>query len=172
MRAYGREHLQHHETAEVTRARHARYMATTIGALGLRLFGPDEEHAERRLDEYLADSLSRAGLVYRTRRMENALNAIPLSDGIAREANAMITRLHDAARLGGAPEHLIDEVACSDLVHRQDESVERMVERGWRIIRAGRPISAHRLVMSPQVLFGDGGLAVVDVDEFIDSLEA
>jgi predicted ATPase len=172
MRAYGREHLQHHDTAEATRARHARYTAATIGALGLRLFGPDEEHAERRLNEYLADSLVALDWCIEHEEWENALNVIPLSDGIAREADAMITRLHDAARSGGAPEHLIDELACSDLIHRQDESVEQMVERGWRIIRAGRPISAERCVMAPQAMFGDGGLGAGDVDEFIDSLAA
>jgi hypothetical protein len=172
MRAYGREHLQHHDTAEATRARHARYMATTIGALGLHLYGPDEEHAERRLNEYLADSLVALDWCIEHEEWENALNAIPLSDGIAHEANAMITRLHDAARSGGAPEHLIDELACSDLSQRQDESVEQMVERGWRIIRAGQPISPERMVKSPHGQFGDGGLGVGDVDEFIDSLDA
>jgi predicted ATPase len=172
MRAYGREHLQHHETGETTRARHARYMATTIGALGLRLYGPDEEHTQRRLDEYLADSLVALDWCIEHEEWEHALNAIPPSDGTGREADAMFTRLHEAARLGGAPEHLVDELACIDQIHRRGESVEQMVERGWRIIRAGRPIPAERIMEPPHAEFHNGGLGVGDVDEFIDSLEA
>jgi len=172
MRAYGREHLQHHGTADTTRANHARYMATTIGALGLRALGPDEEQVIQRLEEYLPDSLVALDWCIEQQDWESALSVIPSgSETFEREERAMVARLHDGARAGGAPEYVLDELACRDNQFAARDTAQQSVERGWRIIRGGRPISSNRFTVLPYAHF-HGGLGVDDVDEFVDSLEA
>ena len=102
MRAYGREHLQHQGLADTTRARHAHYMAATIGALSLRMFGPDEQEAIRRLDEYLPDALVALDWFIDHQEWENGLRAHRRRRGPRRaeSRDEMIVRLHDAAAGG------------------------------------------------------------------------
>ncbi len=172
MRAYGREHLQHQGLSDVTRERHAHYMARTIAALELRTMGADEEQVLRRLAEYLPDSLVALDWHIDHQDWENGLRVAQVgSDLIEREALAMIARLHDAARAGGAPSELLDELATADMRIYLGEATEQSAERGWREIRAERPIPSDRYVKPPFVLFVDGGLAGADVDEFLSSVD-
>lgn len=171
MRAYAREHLQHQGTADTTRARHARYLAATIGPLTLRTVGPDEEQAMQRLDEYVADSLVALDWFIDHQEWENGLRVIPIGHFVTERDSAMITRLHDAARLGGAPAALIDELANCDNRVLLGETFEQTTERGWRLIRARLPIPSDRLVQSPFRDFTNGGVAEADVDEYLASVD-
>ncbi len=170
MRAYGREHLQHQGTADTTRARHAQYMAATIGPLTLRTVGPDEEQVLQRLGEYLADSLVALDWCIDHQDWENGLRVVQIgNDLIERESHAMLARLHGAARLAGAPAALLDELASG--IRPLLEAREEAIERGWRMIRALLPIPSDRLALSPFDNFIDGGLAAADVDEFLGSFD-
>jgi predicted ATPase len=173
MRAYGREHLQHQGIADTVRARHANHMATVISALGLRSLGPDEELVLRRIEEYLPDSLVALDWFIEHQDWEKALAVIffggPTTE---REALAMVARLHQAAGAAGAPAHLLDQLATRDSGTLLTETAEQSVERGWRMIRTGPPISSDRLAFPPQMNFMDGGLTAETLDEYTDSLEA
>jgi len=172
MRAYGREHLQHQATADTVRANHAHYMAGTIGALTLRTVGPDEQQVSRRLNEYLPDSIVALDWCIDHQEWENGLCATIGGQHVSeRESGEMAARLHDAARAGDAPTDLLDELATRDPRTALVETAQQLTERGWRIIRAQRPIPSDRLVWSPHMEFNDGGLPAADVDEFLDSLE-
>ncbi len=172
MRAYGREHLQHHGLSDTTRQRHAVYMARTIAALTLRSIGPDEAHVLRRLAEYLPDSLVALDWCIDHQDWENGLRVAQVgSELIERESKAMIARLHDAARAGAAPPDLLDELASSDNVAYVGEGPEEVAERGWRMIRAERPIPSDRFTSSPFVNFVDVGVTGADVDEYLNSVD-
>ena len=169
MRAYGREHLQHQGAADTTRARHAHYMAATIGALGLRTLGPDEHHAIRRFNEYLPDSLVALDWCIDHQEWENGLRVISVGEDLAdRESDEMVIRLHDAAQAGGASTELLDELELRDLLF---DTVQQSTERGWRMIRAHRPVPSDRASIPPHMDFMDGGLAAADVDEFLGGLD-
>ena len=172
MRAYGREHLQHQEIADRTRSTHARYMAATIGPLTLRSFGPDELQVWQRLSDYLPDSLVALDWSIDNEEWENAMRVIPTLGALTERAeNEMVARLHEAARAGGAPIHLLDELETHDIDFALLETRGHATERGWRRIRAGLPIPSERLLYPTYADFNDGGLSASDVDEFIDSLE-
>lgn len=172
MRAYAREHLQHQGTADTTRARHALYMAATVGPLTLRTVGPEEEHVQQRLDEYLADSLVALDWFIDHQEWENGLRVINVVGFlIERDSYAMIGRLHDAARVGGAPAAFLDELAGIDQRNQLVETFEQATERGWRLIRAQVPIPSDRFVIPPFRDFVDGGLAEADVDEYLGSVD-
>jgi predicted ATPase/class 3 adenylate cyclase len=172
MRAYGREHLQHQEIADRTRSTHAHYMAATIGPLTSRSLGPDELQVWQRLSDYLPDSLVALDWSIDNEEWENAMRVIPTLGALTERAeNEMVTRLHGAARAGGAPIHLLDELESRDVDFAILETRGHATERGWRRIRAGLPIPSDRLLFPTYVDFNDGGLSTSDVDEFIGSLE-
>jgi len=172
MRAYGREHLQHQGASDTTRARHAAHIATTISALALRTLGPDEQQVLQRLDEYLPDGLVALDWCIDHQEWENGLRCIPsLSVTIERELNAMLVRLHDAARVGGIAADLLDELEARDPRLTLAESLEQAMDRGWRTIRERRPIPSDRFALPPHFAFMDGGLAAADVEEYLDSLD-
>jgi predicted ATPase len=172
MRAYGREHLQHQGRSDAIRERHARYVSTTIAALTLRTLGPDEVQVARRIAEYLPDALAALDWFIDHQDWEGALRVTFGGQYVSqRELGEMGARLHDAARLGGAPGDLLDELDRNDSRGRLTESVEQAVERGWRTIRAKPPIPSDRLSVPPHLDFNDGGLLADDVDEFVASLE-
>jgi hypothetical protein len=83
----------------------------------------------------------------------------------------MVVRLHQAARAGGAPAEVLDELQVRDVSVRLFETPEESTERGWRIIRSHRPVPSDRSSISPYVDFMDGGLAAADVDEFLRGLD-
>ena len=173
MRAYGREHLQQQGASDTTRARHAHYMAATIAALGLRIFGPDEQQVIRRLNEYLPDALVALDWCIDHQEWENGLRVTTAGEELSeRESDEMVVRLHDAAREGGASADLLDEMAVRDERARLSETTQQAMERGWRMIRAHRPLPSDRSSISPYLDFNDGGLAAADVDEFLTSLDA
>ncbi|MEP6658304.1 MAG: adenylate/guanylate cyclase domain-containing protein, partial [Acidimicrobiales bacterium] len=172
MRAYGREHLQHQGVADTTRARHAHYMAATIGALGLRTLGPDEHHAIRRINEYLPDALVALDWCIDHQDWENGLRVTTAGDDLAdRESAEMIVRLHDAAQAGGASTEVLDELELRDVRNLLFDTVQQSTERGWRMIRAHRPVPSDRASIPPHLAFGDGGLAAADIDEFLGGLD-
>lgn len=172
MRAYGREHLQHQGTSDTIRARHANYMAATISELGLQHLGPDEQQVLQRLSECLPDALVALDWSIDHHEWEDGLRVIPaLGTTFEREVIAMLARLHDAARAGGAPVDLLDELECHDIPLRLDETTQQATERGWRRIRARQPIPSDRFALPPHGEFSDGGIAATDVDEFLDSVD-
>lgn len=172
MRAYGREHLQHQGRSEAIRDRHARYMATTIAAVTLRMIGPDEAVAARRRSEYTPDALVALEWFIDHLDWENALRVtVEGQYGSERETVEMIARLHDAAKAAGAPPVIIDELERSDLRVRHNESSAASSARGWRTIRSERPVPADRFAIPPQADFNDGGLpGEAEADEFVASL--
>ena len=90
-------------------------MAATIAALGLRIFGPDEEQVIRRLNEYLPDALVALDWCIDHQEWENGLRVTDAGEELAeRESEEMVVRLHDAARAGGARADLLDEMAAHD----------------------------------------------------------
>jgi predicted ATPase len=172
MRAYGREHLQHQGASDSTRARHAQYMADTISALSLRTLGPDEEQVARRLYEYLADALVALDWFIDHHDWDRALCVTSAGHYLAeRESSEMIGRLTDAARAVGVSPELQDELDRHDRRLRTTESLQEANGRAWRAFRGRIPIPADRRSFPPHGDFNDGGLAVADVAEFIDSLE-
>ncbi len=172
MRAYGREHLQHQGVADTTRARHAHYMAATIAALGLAYMGPLEQLWLQRLREYLPDVLVALDWCIEHQEWENGLRlTASLDEVVPRESDEMIIRLHDAARAGGASAAILDELTLCDSRTFTNESVEQLATRGWRIIRARRPVPSDRLSIPPHIAFMDGGVAEADITEFLDSLD-
>ena len=172
MRAYGREHLQHQGISDETRDRHARYMARTISALTLRMHGPDEVQVSRRLTEHLPDALVALDWCIDHQEWENGLRVTIGGEHVSeRESGEMTARLHDAAKAGGANADLLDELERGDTRLRLRETVEQSSERGWRTIRARLPIPSDRFSMAPHFDFTDAGLAAVDVDEFLASLD-
>jgi predicted ATPase/class 3 adenylate cyclase len=172
MRAYGREHLQHQDIADRTRSTHAHYMAATVGPLTLRTLGPDERQVGKRLRDYLADSLVALDWSIDHEEWEIAMRVIPLfGDLTERVANEMTARLHRAARAGGAPIHLLDELESRDPDSVVLMNQESAAELGWRRIRAGLPIPSDRLLFPAHLDFNNGGLSASDVEEFIGSLE-
>ena len=169
MRAYGREHLHHLGIAEATREQYARYVARTVGALTLRRFGPDEEWVVRRLNEYLPDALVTLDWSIDHNEWDIGLHVIHAGRPSAeREANEMLARLHHAARAGGAPIEVLDELASWDAESATTLSIDEANDRGWRIIRAKMPIPSNRVVLAP---FADVAVTAENVDEFVSSLE-
>ena len=171
MRAYGREHLQHQGASDTTRARHARYIANTIGALSLRTIGPDEQEVSRRLNEYLPDALVALDWCIDHQEWENGLRVASVGTQLSeRESGEMSARLHDAAKAGGVGGDLLDEMERRDPRVGSD-SYERQAERGWRTIRGGAPIPTDRFAFPPHGDFGPGTLDAAQVDEFLASLD-
>jgi predicted ATPase len=169
MRAYGREHLQHHGIADATRETHARYVARTVGALTLRRFGPDEDWVVRRLHEYLPDALVTLDWSIEHHEWDVGLHVIHAGRPSAeREANEMLARLHQAALAGGAPIEVLDELASWDAQSAATMTIGEADERGWRIIRAKMPIPPDRVVLAP---FADVAVTGANVGEFVSSLE-
>jgi predicted ATPase/class 3 adenylate cyclase len=172
MRAYGREHLQHQGLADTVRGRHAHYMAKAISALSLRTHGPDEDQVARRLTEYFPDALVALEWCIDHHEWDNGLRLTSGSHYLAeRERHEMMPRLHDAARAGGAPQEVLDELARNDERSRLVESSDQAVARGWRALRSGSPIPTDRSSFPPQADFNDGGLPAEDVDEFLRHLD-
>ena len=172
MRAYGREHLQHQGLSDTTRERHARYMATTIAALTLRTLGPDEAQVSRRIAEYLPDALVAMDWFIDHQDWENGLRVTVGGQYVSeRESGEMAARLHDAAKLGGATGHLLDELDQNDVRGKVHEPLHQSNERGWRTIRAKVPIPSDRFAFPPHIDFNNGGLTAADVDEFVASLD-
>ena len=172
MRAYGRDHLRRGGSADQVRGRYARDVGDTMRALGLRWFGPDEEQIDRKLSEHLADALVVLDWCIDQREWDLGLViASNLSRTSEREAYELLTRLHDAATVGGAPDAMLDELSTCDPRILTAESVEELADRGWRIIRAGRAVPIDRFSFAPQMLFNHGGVAAEHLDEFVQSLE-
>lgn len=172
MRAYGREHLQHQRLSDTVRERHAEYMARTIAALTLRTLGPDETQVSRRLTEYLPDALVALDWWIDHQEWENGLRLTIGGRYVSeRESGEMAARLHEAAKIGGAPADLLDELERSDLRLRHSETFNQANERGWRTIRERCLIPSDRFSFPPHMEFNDGGLADADVDEFVASLD-
>ena len=173
MRAYGREHLQHHGLSDTVRERHALYFASTIAALTLRKYGPDEIRIGRRCAEYLPDAGVAMDWFIDHQDWENGLRLLMGGEVhiASREVDEMAKRLHDAAKLAGASNHLLDEVASFDPRVTLAEPIEQQNERGWRAIRAGLPIPSDRFTSSPYTSFSEGGLTATDVDEFVASFD-
>jgi predicted ATPase len=172
MRAYGREHLQHQGLSDTTRERHARYMATTIAALTLRTLGPDEAQVSRRLAEYLPDALVSMDWFIDHQDWENGLRVTVGGQYVSERASGeMAARLHDAAKLGGATGHVLDELDQNDVRGKVHEPLHQSNERGWRTIRAKVPIPSDRFAFPPHIDFNNGGLTAADVDEFVASLD-
>jgi predicted ATPase len=172
MRAYGREHLQHQGISDTTRERHAQYMARTLAGLTLRTLGPDESSVERRLIEYLPDTLVALDWFIDHQNWENGLRvAVGAQAASGREFGEMCARLHDAAKVGGAPAELLDELERNDQRVFMVESAQQSIERGWRTIRGLAPIPSDRYSAPPHLEFNNGGLASADVDEFVASLD-
>ncbi len=172
MRAYGREHLQQADQADVIRERHARYMARTIAALTLQTLGPDEDDAVRRHGEHIPDALVALDWFIDRGDWDDAMRVAVEGQYVSeRESVEMIARLHDAAKLANADQRLLDELQRSDLRVRHHESAEASVARGWRTIRARDPIPDDRFAMPPHADFNVFGLGADDVDEFVASLE-
>ena len=173
MRAYGREHLQHREQSDTVRERHALYFASTIAALTLRKYGPDETQVGRRYAEYLPDAGVAMDWFIDRQDWENGRRLLMGGEGhiASSEVDDLAKRLHDAAKLGGASHHLLDEVANSDPRVTLTEPIQQQNERGWRAIRAGLPIPADRFTSSPYDSFSEGGLTATDVAEFVASID-
>ena len=172
MRAYGREHLQHQGRSDTTRERHAHHMATTIAELTLRTLGPDEAEVSRRIVEYLPDALVAMDWFIDHQDWENGLRVTVVPEYISeREFGEMSARLYDAARLGGATGHLLDELDRNDVRGKVHEPLHQAIERGWRTIRAKVPVPSDRFVFPPHIEFNSGGLRAADVDEFVASLD-
>ena len=172
MRAYGREHLQHQRLSDTVRERHAAYMARTIAALTLCTLGPDETQVSRRLTEYLPDALVALDWFIDHQDWESGLRVTIGGQHVSeRESGELATRLHDAARVGGAAPELLDELDRNDIRGRATESVSESNERGWRTIRGRRPVPSDRFSFPPHNDFNNGGLAAADVEEFVASVD-
>jgi predicted ATPase len=172
MRAYGREHLQHQGTSDTARARHARYIANTIGALSLRTIGPDEREVSRRLNEYLPDALVALDWCIDHQEWENGLRLASVGTQLSeRESGEMSARLHDAAKTCGVDGDVLDEMERRDPRSAVTDSDQRQAERGWRTIRGGAPIPTDRFVFPPHGDFEVGTLDAAHVDEFLASLD-
>ncbi len=173
MRAYGREHLHHQGTADTIRAHHARYIAATIAALGLRILGPDEQQVWQRIAAYLPDQIVALDWCIEHQDWENAMRLISAGNELGeRETVEMVTRLHDAAQAGNAPSSILDELAVRDQRTELVETSETQANRGWRMIRSGPPAPTDRAAFPPQGAFSGGNLSASDADEFIGSLAA
>ncbi len=177
MRAYGREHLHHQSVADIVRARHARHIATAIGALSLKALGPDEQQVLRRVNEYLPDSLVALDWCIDHEEWELGLQVTSADDELAvRERLGMNHRLNEGAHRAhttGAPidQYVMDELALGDETFALGRTAEQQAELGWRLIRSHRQIPTDRATFPPHAAFNDGGLEVADVDEFVASLE-
>lgn len=177
MRAYGREHLHHQGVADIVRARHARHIATTIGALSLKALGPDEQQVLRRINEYLPDSLVALDWCIDHEEWQLALHLTSADDDFAvRERQGMNHRLCEGAHRSHAngeqvDQYVLDEMALDDTTFTLGQTTEQQTERGWRLIRAQLPIPDDRFTFPPHAAFNDGGLEADDVSEFVASLE-
>jgi predicted ATPase len=172
IRAYGRQHLHQEGTADQVRARHARHVGASMGALALRWYRPDEDEVDRRLDEFVADARVALDWCIDQREWELGLViASNLSRSSERAMFELLVRLHDAARAGGAPVTVLDELSVCDPRTLMAESVQQLAERGWSIIRTGQTVPSDRFSFPPQLLFNNGGVAAADVDEFVESLQ-
>ena len=156
MRAYGREHLQHQGAGDRTRAAHAHYIGATIGPLTLRGIGPDEQQVWQLLSDYLPDSLVALDWCIDHEEWEHAMRVIPMRGRLTeRESVGMFTRLHRAAREGGAPLHLLDELGSLDREFAVLQTREHANETGWRRIRAVVPVPSDRTVSPPYLQLMD-----------------
>jgi predicted ATPase/class 3 adenylate cyclase len=169
MRAYGREHIQHHKLSDTIRERHARYMARTIGELSLRTLGPDEEQVSQRLSEHLPDALVALDWCIDHQEWDNGTHVIWAGRlNAAREADEMAVRLFDAAQAGGAPETLLVELEFMDGRQILKTSVGSASERSWIRIRSRPPIPSDRFVIPP---YAEVQVTAADVDEYLASLD-
>jgi predicted ATPase len=171
MREYGREHLEQQGASDATRERHARYIASTIGALSLHTIGPDERVVWQRLNDYLLDAIVALDWCIEHQEWENGLRIASVGTQLSeRESGEMSARLYDAANAAGVVGDLLDEMERRD-PRAEASSDDLQAERGWRTIRGEAPIPTDRFAFPPHGDFGVGVLDAADVDEFLASLD-
>jgi predicted ATPase len=172
MRAYGREHLAAQGVSDLVRERHARYMARTIGALTVRMVGPDEVDVWRRLGEYRPDALVAVDWCVEHGEWDGALCVAWAGKRISeREVSETLLRIRQIAEMSNdVPEGLMDEIVRTAPTPAS-ESHAAAAARGWRGLRSVTPIPSHRYSSPPYGDFNDGGLAADDAEELVASLE-
>jgi predicted ATPase/class 3 adenylate cyclase len=171
MRAYGREHLQHAGSADTTRERHARYMSDLLGRLALRSFGPDERVVRQRLIEYLPDVQVALEWFIDRREWEQAMYVSLSGQGIAdRASSEMYARLHAAVIASGEAVDFIDLLQHVDTGQSAAEPEATVDARGWRMIRAARPIPRDRFSLPPQLPLAAASISYAEAEELVASL--
>ena len=172
MRAYGREHLHHAGTSDVVRERHARYMSGMLGKLALRTFGPDERSSRQRLLEYLPDSRVALEWFIDHGEWEQALNIAVAGHGLAeRECAEMVGRLRAAVIASGGEVDFMDLLEHLDLGQTTLEAESVVDARGWRMIRAARPVPTDRYSLPPQLPLAAAHISRPEAQELVASLD-
>ena len=172
MRAYGREHLHHAGTSDVVRERHARYMSGLLGKLALRTFGPDERVVRQRLLDYLPDTRVALEWFIDHGEWEQGLNVSVSGHGLAeRECAEMIGRLRAAVIASGDEVDFMDLLEHLDLGQSALEAEAVVDARGWRMIRAARPIPNDRFSLPPQLPLAAAAISRDEAHELVASLD-
>jgi predicted ATPase len=172
MRAYGREHLQHSGTADTIRERHARYMSERLSRLALRQIGPDERSVRQRLIEYLPDIQVALEWFIDHREWEQAMQVSLVGQGIAdRASGEMYARLHAAVLASGETVDFMDLLAHVDIGQSMGEPEATVDARGWRMVRAARPIPRDRFSLPPQLPLAAASISYAEAEELVASLD-
>ncbi len=171
MRAYGREHLQHAGAGDAIRERHARHTLEAVNRLALRSFGPDERAVRQRLFEFLPDVQVALEWFIDRRDWEQAMEVSLTGQGIAeRASNEMYARLHAAIQASGEEVDFIDLLSHVDLAQSATEPEPVVNARGWRMVRAARPIPRDRFSLPPQLSLAAASVSLAEAKELVASL--
>jgi predicted ATPase len=172
MRAYGREHLHHCGCGDSIRERHARYMSDLLGRLALRSFGPDERAVRQRLLEYLPDIQVALEWFIDHGEWDQAMQVSLVGQGLAdRASSEMYARLHHAVVASGDDIDFLDLLEHVHIGQSATEPESIVDARGWRMIRAERPIPHDRFSLPPQLPLAAASVSRNEAEELVASLD-
>jgi predicted ATPase/class 3 adenylate cyclase len=173
MRAYGREHLQDDRTADDTRERYARHIASRINALSLATMGPTETLAREHIKLLVPDCLAACTWFIDHHDLDGAVSvaSFGLSD-CEREQDELWLLIARAVPdgVGDRPEFL-DYVQFGIDIDTAELSVSEQNRRAWELVDSGGRAPADFFFYPPHMYIEGDAESGMRPEDLLASLQ-
>ena len=170
MRAYGREHLEGDGTADDSRKRHARHVASRINALSLATLGPTETTARRHIALLLPDCLVACDWFIVHHDLDGALSvtSFGLSDS-EREQEELWKLIEGAVASADNEPEFLDDLLL--LIDYNKLPVSEFNRRAWEVIDSGWRAPSHFFFITPHAYIEGDAQSGMRPEELLASLQ-
>ena len=174
MRAYGREHLQHHDVADDVRERHARWTVAHVTNLLPKWYGPDPETATARLRTLMPDAAVGIDWCLDHERWDSASILALCSRNIEpRISSELVDRVWTHAESIGATDSLPAYLLATNVTQLMSQRGfnDRAKARALADIRSGKWLRESRVqLIPPHAALLNATLSPGEAREVIDAL--
>ena len=170
MRAYGREHLERDGSADSSRQRHARHIASRINALSLATIGPNETTARQHIAVLLPDCLVACTWFIDRHDLDGALSTA--SFGVSdceREQEELWHLIVAAVAAAGDEPEFLDYLLLG--IDYEKLPVSEVNRRAWQMIDSGWRAPSHLFLETPHMAIEGDTESGMRPEELLASLQ-